>query len=206
MPLVLHRPWYIYKYTHIHAETKSTIMTNVCSFVIIVDFVIFFLIKIYLSHFIRKGYERVMCERWVGDWTNCNILTPSSSVFSITSSQPRLLKPPPPLLGTGSHCLNCNKLTPTDWTSCRTGLYHCLTLTCFLWASHLHPIQPSTVKVIPWYLRPDAPVPWLTAGSKVNMLQLARISQTLCRHAFLSSIVSDRSSRLHIVWAAGDRF
>ena len=24
--------------------------------------------KIYISHFIWKGYERVMCERWVGDW------------------------------------------------------------------------------------------------------------------------------------------
>ena len=32
--------------------------------------------------------------------------------------------------------------------------------------------NPSTVKFIPWYLRPDAPVPWLVAGSKVNMLQL----------------------------------
>ena len=31
--------------------------------------------------------------------------------------------------------------------------------------------NPSTVKVIPWYLRPDAPVPWSTAGSEVNMLQ-----------------------------------
>ena len=31
--------------------------------------------------------------------------------------------------------------------------------------------NPSTVKDIPWYLRPDAPVSWLTAGSKVNMLQ-----------------------------------
>ena len=29
----------------------------------------------------------------------------------------------------------------------------------------------STVKVIPWYLRPDAPVPSSTAGSEVNMLQ-----------------------------------
>ena len=29
-------------------------------------------------------------------------------------------------------------------------------------------LHPSTVKV--WYLRPDAPVPWLTAGSKANML------------------------------------
>ena len=25
---------------------------------------------------------------------------------------------------------------------CGTGLYNCLTSTCFLWASHLHPIQP----------------------------------------------------------------
>ena len=30
--------------------------------------------------------------------------------------------------------------------------------------------NPSTVKVIPWYLRPGAPIPWLTAGSKINML------------------------------------
>ena len=34
--------------------------------------------------------------------------------------------------------------------------------------------NPSTVKVISWYLRPDAPVSWLTAGSKVNMLQKER--------------------------------
>ena len=34
------------------------------------------------------------------------------------------------------------QLTPTNWTSCRTGLYYCLTPTCFLWASHLRPIQP----------------------------------------------------------------
>ena len=32
--------------------------------------------------------------------------------------------------------------------------------------------NPSTVKVIPWYLRQDVPVPWLTAGSKVNMLHM----------------------------------
>ena len=31
--------------------------------------------------------------------------------------------------------------------------------------------NPSTVTVIPWYLRPDAPVPWSTARSEVNMLQ-----------------------------------
>ena len=37
------------------------------------------------SKWLRKGYERLICERWVGDWTNCNILTPSSFVFSSTS-------------------------------------------------------------------------------------------------------------------------
>ena len=37
---------------------------------------------------------------------------------------------------------NCNKPTPTNWTSCRTELYHCLTSTCFLWTSNLHPVQP----------------------------------------------------------------
>ena len=32
--------------------------------------------------------------------------------------------------------------------------------------------NPSTVNFIPWYLRPDAPVPWSMAGSEVNMLQI----------------------------------
>ena len=35
--------------------------------------------------------------------------------------------------------------------------------------------NPSTVKVIPWYLRPDAPVPSTTAGSEVNMLHTDRV-------------------------------
>ena len=105
--------------------------------------------KIYLSHFIRNGCERVVWERWVGDWTNCNILTPSSFVFSSTSfsfcwaAQSVVLRAHRPLLGAGSlnSILSPTWLTPTNWTSCRTGLYHCLTSTCFLWASHLPPIQ-----------------------------------------------------------------
>ena len=36
---------------------------------------------------------------------------------------------------------SCNWLQLTR-TVCRTRLYHCLTPTCFLWASYLHPIQP----------------------------------------------------------------
>ena len=90
-----------------------------------------------------------MCERWVGDWTNCNILTPSSFVFSSTSfsfcwaDQSGVLRAHSPLLGAGSHySILSPTLTPTNWNSCRTGLYHCLTYTGFLWASHLHPIQP----------------------------------------------------------------
>ena len=106
--------------------------------------------KIYLSLFIRKGCERVMCERWVGDWTNCNILTPSSFVFRSTSfsiccaAQSGILKAHSPLLGAGSlYSILC----PTNWLQlprsfCHTGLYHCLASTCFLWASHLHPFQP----------------------------------------------------------------
>ena len=31
-----------------------------------------------LTLYSRKGCERVVCERWVGDGTDCNILTPSS--------------------------------------------------------------------------------------------------------------------------------
>ena len=66
----------------------------------------------YIPHFIRNGCERVakrdMCERWVGDWTNCNILTPNSSIFSSTSfsfcwaTQSGVLRAHSPLLGAGS--------------------------------------------------------------------------------------------------------
>ena len=68
--------------------------------------------------------ERVVCERWVGDWTDCNILTPSSSVYSSTSFLILLGCPtggpdgPSLLLGAGSQCLELQlelrpQLTPT---------------------------------------------------------------------------------------------
>ena len=61
----------------------------------------------------------------------------------LLAAQPGVLRAQPSL-GAVSHysILSPTWLTPTNWTSCRTGLYHCLTSTCFLWASHLHPIQP----------------------------------------------------------------
>ena len=91
-----------------------------------------------------------MCERWVADWTNCNILIPSSFVFSSTSfsfcwaAQSGVLRVHSPLLGAGSLY---SILSPTNWLQltepvCGTRLYNCLTTTCFLRASHLHPIQP----------------------------------------------------------------
>ena len=132
--------------------------------------------KIYFSHFIRNGCEWVMCERRVGDWTDCNILTPNSSVFSSTSfsfcwaAQSGVLRAQPSL-GTGSHY---SILSPTNWhqlTQLSVAPGYIIVWRYLLpVASQLHRINPSTVKVIPWYLRPDAPVPWLTAGSKVNML------------------------------------
>ena len=138
--------------------------------------------KIYLSHFIRNGCEKVMCERWVGDWTNCNILTPSSFVFSSTSflfcyaAQSGVLRAHSPLLSAGSLY---SILSTTNWLQLTelpvapgsiivwhppASCEHCICIQ----------FDPSTVKVISWYLRPDAPVPWLTAGSKVNMLHLDR--------------------------------
>ena len=106
--------------------------------------------KIYHSHFIRNGFERVMRERWVGDRTNCSILTSSSFVFSSTSfsfcwaARSGVLRVHSPLLGAGSPY---SILSPTNWPQLTqpvygTGLYNCLTSPCFLWASHLHPIQP----------------------------------------------------------------
>ena len=148
-----------HNHIHIHAETKSTIMTN--------------------EHFIRNGCERVICERSVGDWANCNIVTPSSFVFCCTSfsfcwaAQSGILRAHSPLLGAGSLY---GILSPTNWLQ--------LTELPFapgyiiVWHPHAScerhictQFNPSTVKAISWCLRPDASVSRLTAGLMVNMLQ-----------------------------------
>ena len=109
--------------------------------------------KIYLSHFIRKGCEMVVCERWVEDWTDCNILTPSSSDYCSTSfsfcwaTQPGFLRAQALCWGLVLTASNCISNFNSNWLQltrivCGTGLYNCLTSTCFLWASHLHRIQP----------------------------------------------------------------
>ena len=62
------------------------------------------------------------------------------------------------------------------WTVCGTGLYNWLTSTRFPWASQLHRFNLSTVKIISWYLRQDATVSRLTAGSKISLLHPQRVS------------------------------
>ena len=131
---------------------------------------------------VAKGFRKSYV--WEVSWKlnrDCNILTTSSFVFSSTSfsfcraAQPEALRAPAlcwHLILTASNCI---KLTPTNWTSCRTWLYHCLRLPASCERCICTQFTPSTVKVISWYLRPGAPVPLLTAWLKVNMLHMGQI-------------------------------
>ena len=137
--------------------------------------------KIYFSHFIRNGCERVTKGLvWKVSWRlnrDCNILTPISSVFSSISfsfcwaAQPRALRVQPsserwfslPRTATTDSKLTERPVVP--------GYIIVLLPPASCWRHICTHFNPSTFKVIPWYLRPDAPDPWLMAGSKVNMLQ-----------------------------------
>ena len=90
---------------------------------------------------------------------NCNILTPSSSGYSSTSfsscgaAQSGALRAQLSA-GSGSHCFELQQLTPNSdlqltRTSCCTGLYNCLTYTCFSERRICTQFNPSTVKVSP---------------------------------------------------------
>ena len=68
-----------------------------------------------------------MCERWVGDWTNCNILTPSSFAFSSTFFSFYWVAP--------VYIIVCRPPASCERRICTQ-------------------FNPSPVKVIPWYLRP----------------------------------------------------
>ena len=110
--------------------------------------------KIYLSHFIRNGCERVM----KGLCVRGKLETEQTATYwpPVPLSLAALLSRSAGLLDRGSwgHIALCwvlvlttasyLQLTDSKLTEpvCRTGLYNCLSSTCFLWASHLHPIQP----------------------------------------------------------------
>ena len=165
--------------------------------------------KIYLSHFIRngtkglrKGYVREVSWRLN---KNCNILTPSSSGYSSTSfsscgtAQPGALRAQLSA-GSGSHRLELQQLTPNSnlqltRTSCSTGLYNCLTFICFTESCICTQFNPSTVKVIPWNLRPDAPVIYTGA---FLIWQLGRVGGQYVTNAAFSSIARSRD----LIWNA----
>ena len=123
--------------------------------------------KIYLSHFIRNG-TKGLCVRGVLETEqNFSILIPSSSGYCSTSfsscrsAQPRALRAQLSA-GSGSHCFELQQLTPNTKLTERPVAPGYL----IVW----HPpascerhicteFNPSTVKAIPWYLRPDAPFP-----------------------------------------------
>ena len=120
--------------------------------------------KIYLSLYL-KGLERVtkgiICERWVGDWTELQHIDPpqlfrlQQHFFPFSwAAQPGALEP--------SLCWDMVLIPSSSlqliWTSCRRGYI-------IIWRPptscerHIFTqFNPSTVKVISWYLRPDAPV------------------------------------------------
>ena len=142
--------------------------------------------KIYLSHFIlervAKGLMFFMCERWVGDGTDCPILTPSSSDHSSTSSS-FCWAAQPWVLRAQALCLKL-VLTPASYIQLELQLQLQLQLELnwlkpsvapgyiIVWhppascgRTHLHRIQPRPqVKVIFRYLRPDAPVIYTDAS------------------------------------------
>ena len=87
---------------------------------------------------------------------------------------------PSPLLGAGSHCLELQQ-TASNSLNLFVALGYII-----VWrppASCKRHIctefNLSTVKAISWCLWPDAPVPWLMAGSKVNMLHIFRNKQKI---------------------------
>ena len=140
--------------------------------------------KIYLSLYL-KGFERVtkgiICERWVGDWTELQHIDPHSYGHNNVSlpfswaTQPGAWGP--------SLCWDMVLIPASSlqliWTSCRRGYIIIWRPPC---ERHICiQFNPSTVKVIPWssdifdrmhllftpvHFSSDSPV-----GLEVNMLQ-----------------------------------
>ena len=139
-----------------------------------------------------------MCERWVGDWTDCNILTPSSSVFSSTSfsfcwaAHPGVLRAQP-----SARSWFSLSRTPTNWLQ----LSQFSVAPGYIIVSHppascerriCTEFNPSTVKVILWYLRPDAPVIY-TGASLIWQLGQGSIcnNSSFCVRFFESTVLGD---------------
>ena len=133
-----------------------------------------FFIKIYLSHFIQKGWYWLCVRSELEMETDCYILTQSFSCdHSSTSSSSWLgcstvgrWGPKPSVWSwfslRGHPISNCNWNCNSNWllkpfVAPGYIIVWCPPASCG--HTHLHRIQPfPQVKVIFWYLRPDAPV------------------------------------------------
>ena len=167
-------PWYNYTYTY---TCGNTINNN--------DERIYFFRKIYLSHFILERVAKGLCVR--GELETEQTATywpqvPLSLAALLSYSAGQLNRGswgPKPSAGSWFSLSRTATRTPTNWLQ----LWHQV---ISLFDIHLLLVDVSSapnstrpqVKSISWCLRPDAPVPWLTAGSKVNMLHI------LLKHIF----------------------
>ena len=163
--------------------------------------------KIYLSHFIRNGFESVakgLCVRG-------NLETEQTATYwpPVPLSSAALLSRSAGMLNRGSwgpltFCWVWFSLpqTVTNWLQltepdCGTGLYNCLTYTCFLWASHLHPIQPVNSQGFTLICSTGCTcylhrcISYLTDQLRVNMLHMY----------FTVVVLGSRICQLHLCWA-----
>ena len=101
----------------------------------------------YTSHFIwqgSKGLQKVLlCERWVGDWTELQHIDPTlMAITAFLSRFPGLLNRGPGGPISLEHDPHSSIFSPTDLNFLSPGLYNNLTSTYFLRASEFHSIQP----------------------------------------------------------------
>ena len=188
--------WYNYTYTYI----RGNIINNN-------DERTHLFRKIYLSHFILERVAKGLCVRGELETEHTARYWPQVplTIAALLSHSAGLLNRghwgSKPSAGNWFSLPRTATRTPTNWlhltrTVCGTGLYNSFTTTCFLWASHLHRIQP--VHMSRWYLRPGASVSWLTACSKVNMLHVVRWDESS-----LFSFFNFFSVNYHLVWSSG---
>ena len=161
-----------------------------------------------------------MCMRWVGDWTDRNILTPSSSVFSSTSfsfcwaAQSGVLQAHSPLLGAGSlysilsrtnwpclwhrviwlfdtHLLLVDITSAPNSTHPQSRLYPDIFDQMHLLFTQVHLLFDSSAEG--QYVTKDLSLPYYTRGRIIGFIPLPRVLQ-VCKMQTASSRIWTRIS------------
>ena len=119
-----------------HAETKSTKMTNEHTF-----------LEKYTSHTLFEMVAKGLCVRGDLETKQTAIYWPPvplslAALFSCSAGLHNRGSWVPISLCWELVLTTASYLQLTDSKLTEPGLYNCLTSTWFLWASHLHPIQP----------------------------------------------------------------